>query len=136
MHFKVDMNNIRQRQNNVLIFNVKFHNVVKMTISNKSNSKNISNRIRGIQSFNFYFITFFSLLPMLRRICLGVLAKPRKFLKDEKNTALQELNLKELRNYILCIIRVWSLFCLALVYKSLHFLPTRLVKLGFHLSVF
>ena len=30
---------------------------------------------------------------MLRRIYQGVLVKPRKFLKDEKNTALQELNL-------------------------------------------
>ena len=119
-----------------LFRNSHFHNVVKMTISKKSNSKNISNRIHGIQSFNFYFITFFSLLPILRRICQGVLAKPRKFLKDEKNTALQELNLKELRNYILCIIRVRSLFCLARVYISLHFLATCLVKLGFHLSVF
>ena len=45
-------------------------------------------------------------------------------------------DLKELRNYILCIIRVWSLLCSVRVYISLHFLPTRLVKLGFRLSVF
>ena len=44
--------------------------------------------------------------------------------------------LKELRNCILCIIRVWSLFCSARVYISLHFLPDFLVKLGFRLSVF
>ena len=40
-------------------------------------------------------------------------------------------SIKELRNCILCIIPVWSLFCLVRVYKSLHFLPILLVKLGF-----
>ena len=54
--------------------------------------------------------------------------------------------LKELRNCILCIIRVWSLFCSVRVYMSLHFLslhyislyflPILLVKLGFRFSVF
>ena len=44
--------------------------------------------------------------------------------------------LKELRNYILCIIRVRSLFCSDRGYISLHFLPARLVKRGFRLSVF
>ena len=39
--------------------------------------------------------------------------------------------LKELRNCILCIIPVWSLFCSIRVYKSLHFLQILLVKLGF-----
>ena len=39
--------------------------------------------------------------------------------------------LQELRNCILCIIPVWSLFCSVRVYKSLHFLPILLVKLGF-----
>ena len=47
-----------------------------------------------------------------------------------------KINLKGLRNCILCIIRVWSLFCSARVYISLHFLPVLLVKLGFRLSVF
>ena len=46
------------------------------------------------------------------------------------------LLLKELRNCILCIISVWSLFCSARVYKSLHFLPVLLVKLSFRLSMF
>ena len=32
-------------------------------------------------------------------------------------------HLKELRNFILCIIRVWLLFCSIRVYISLHFLP-------------
>ena len=85
------MNNVRQRRNNVVIFNVEFHNVgkrrnnvVKMTISKKS-KKIISNRIHSIQSFNYYFIIFFTLLPMLRGICRKVLANTRKFLKvDEK----------------------------------------------------
>ena len=47
--------------------------------------------------------------------------------------------LKELRNCILCIISVWSLFCSVQVYKSdynanyvsLHYLPMILVKLAF-----
>ena len=46
------------------------------------------------------------------------------------------LLLKELRNCILCIIRVRSLFCLVWVYRSLNFLRILLVKLGFSLSVF
>ena len=46
MYLNVDMNNVRQRQKNVFIFNVEFHNVgkrrnnvVKMTISKKKNNK-------------------------------------------------------------------------------------------------
>ena len=35
-----------------------------------------------------------------------------------------------------CIIPVWSLFYSVRVYKSLHFLPILLVKLGFRLSMF
>ena len=41
----------------------------------------ISNRILGIRSFNYYFIIFFTLLPMLSWICRRVLARPRKFFK-------------------------------------------------------
>ena len=74
VYFNFDMNNGRQRRNNVVIFNVEFHNVgkrpsniVKMTISKKNKNKNISNKIHGIQSFNYYFIIF-TLLPMLRGI--------------------------------------------------------------------
>ena len=44
--------------------------------------------------------------------------------------------LKDLRNCILCLISVWSLFCSVRVYISLHFLPMILVKLDFRLSVF
>ena len=43
MYFNVDMNNVRQRRNNVVIFNVEFYNVgkrrnnvVKMTASKKN----------------------------------------------------------------------------------------------------
>ena len=53
-----------------------------------------------------------------------------------KQKPLQNIVLKELRNCILCIIRVWSLFCSARVHVSLHFLPILLVKLGFRLFVF
>ena len=43
---------------------------------------------------------------------------------------------KELQNCILCIIRVWSLFCSVRVFVSLHFLAILLAKLGFRLSMF
>ena len=42
--------------------------------------------------------------------------------------------LKELRNFIFCIIPVWSVFCSVRFYISLDFLPILLVKLGFYLS--
>ena len=45
-------------------------------------------------------------------------------------------NLKELRNCVLRIIRVWSVFCSVQVYISLHFLPIFLVKPGFRLFCF
>ena len=50
----------------------------------KRTKKIISNKIHGIESFNNYFITFFTLLTMLRGICRRVLARPRKFLKDHR----------------------------------------------------
>ena len=40
-YFNVDFNNVRQRQNNVVIFNVDLHNVVNMAIKNKLRFKNI-----------------------------------------------------------------------------------------------
>ena len=46
------------------------------------------------------------------------------------------VNLKELRNCILCIIHVWSLFWSVCVCIGLHFLSILLVKLGFRLSMF
>ena len=46
MYFNIDMNNVRQRRNNVVIFNVEFYNVgkrrnnvVKMTASKKNKKK-------------------------------------------------------------------------------------------------
>ena len=39
--------------------------------------------------------------------------------------------LKELRNFILCIIRVWLLFWPVQVYVSLHFLPNSVSKTKF-----
>ena len=76
------MNNVRQLWNNIVIFNVgkRRNNVLKMTVS-KKNEKIISNRIHRIQSFNYYFLIF-TLLPMLRGICVKALAKQQKFLKD------------------------------------------------------
>ena len=96
LYFNVAMNNVRQRRNNVVIFNVEFHsvgkrrnNVVKMIFFKRTR---IFHGIHRIQSFNYHFIIFFSLLPMLRGICRRVLAKPRKFLKDHKKY---------------CIVRTW-----------------------------
>ena len=48
---------------------------------------------------------------------------------------LRNIQLKELWNFILCIICVSSLYCLVWIYASLHFLPILLVKLGFRLCV-
>ena len=58
-----------------------------------------------------------------------------KLIFEKINFSIEE-DLKELRNCILCIILVWSLFCLVRVYKNLHFLPILLVKLGFCLPIF
>ena len=55
-----------------------------------------SNRMHEIESFNYYLIIFFTLLPMLRGTCKRVLAKPQSSYKIMKNNALQELNLKRL----------------------------------------
>ena len=57
MYFNVDINNVRQRRNNVAILNVDMNKLKKIKI--------ISNRIYKIRSFNYYFIIFFTLLPML-----------------------------------------------------------------------
>ena len=65
--------NVRQRRSNVVIFNIEFHNVgqprnniVKKTIS-KTNKKIISSWIHWIPTFNYYFITFFTLFPTLQK---------------------------------------------------------------------
>ena len=58
-----------------------------------------------------------------------------KLIFEKINFSIEE-DLKELRNCILCIILVWSLFRLVRIYKNLHFLPILLVKLGFCLSIF
>ena len=67
----------------------------KIRICLKIDPKNIASKIKPIISSCFLYIweTFFKKL------------------------------LKELRNCILCIVSVWSLFCSVRVYISLHFLP-------------
>ena len=94
------MNNVRQRRNNVVTFNVEFYNVgkrrnnfAKMTAF-KKNKKNISNRMHGIQSFNYFII--FTLLPMLRGIFRKVLGKPRKFLKDFEKYCIERTQFQPL----------------------------------------
>ena len=86
VYFNVDRNNVRQCRNNVVIFNnemnnvgKRWNNVVKMTI--KRTKQVISNTIHRFRSFNYDFIIFFTLLPMLIWIYRRVLARPRKFFK-------------------------------------------------------
>ena len=43
--------------------------------------------------------------------------------KQSKTTFLGAILLKELQNFILCIIHVWSLFCSVGIYVRLHSLP-------------
>ena len=80
--------NVRQRRNNVVIFDVEFHNVrqsrnsvVEMTIFKKNKKKIISSWMHWIQSFNYYFIILLTLLPILSGIYLRIFAKPHKILK-------------------------------------------------------
>ena len=56
MYFNVDMNNVRQRRNNVVIFNVEFYNVakrrnnvVKMTSSKNNKKKKIQIECPGFK---------------------------------------------------------------------------------------
>ena len=61
----------------------------------------------------------------------------KNFAKFTGRSLCWSLFLKGLRSCILCIIRVWSVFCLVRIYISLHFLPFLMVKLGcFRLSCF
>ena len=75
VYFNDDGSNVRQRRNNFL-FNVEIH---KWPFLKKTRTKKIiSNWIPWIQSFYCYFIIFFTLLPILRRICWRILAKKLK----------------------------------------------------------
>ena len=56
----------------------------------KKTKQIISNWIHGIESFNYYFIIFFTLLPLLRGICQRVLARPQKFFKDHERYYIAE----------------------------------------------
>ena len=62
----------------------------------KKKQQIIPNRIHGIQSFNYYFIIFFTLLPMLRGICRRVRARPRKFFKDHERYCIARTYFKPL----------------------------------------
>ena len=71
----------------------------------------------GKQDFK-YFIDY--------KHCYYLIKKEKFFIKYieilEKVRNIIKKNLKELRNCILCIICVWSLFCSIQVYTSQHFL--------------
>ena len=85
-YFNVDVNNVRQNRNNVVLFNFEFYSVgqpgstvVKIAISKKNdnNNKKSLQFNNWIRSFNCYFLISFTLLPILRRICWRILAKPQ-----------------------------------------------------------
>ena len=54
----------------------------------KQTKQIMSNRIHGTQTFNYYFIIFFTLLTMLRGICPRVFARQRKFFRDLKTYSI------------------------------------------------
>ena len=56
----------------------------------------ISNKIHGSQSFNYYFIILFTLLPMLRGLCWRVLARLRKLFKDHERYCIARTYFKPL----------------------------------------
>ena len=82
VYFNVDMKNVRQCPKKVALFNVRFHNVGKCR-----------NRIHRIQSFNYYFIIFFTFLAMLREYVEEYLQGCKNSLKITKDTAFLELDL-------------------------------------------
>ena len=63
-----------------------------------------------------------------------ILSSPNLIISNQPRNTITLDSLKELRNCILCIIRMWSLFYIR-VYISLHFLRIPLIKLSFHLFV-
>ena len=81
------MNNVGKCQNNV----------VKMTISKKNKTnhfkKNSKFEVRSFRSFNYYFIIFFTLLPMLVEYVEEYLQGRENSLNIMKDSALLELNL-------------------------------------------
>ena len=82
-------NNVRQRRD-IVVSTSSFTALVNVETTLwkwpflKITKQIISNRIHGIQSFSYYFIIFFTLLPILRGICWRVLARPQKLFKDRK----------------------------------------------------
>ena len=98
VYLNVGIYNVEQRRINVVLcpfvfFNVEFYNVgqhgnnsVKIAISKKNEKKNHFKLIHWIQSFNCYFMIFFTLLPILRGICWRILAKTQE-LRLWKKTA-------------------------------------------------
>ena len=88
-NFKVELNNVRQRRNNIVIFNVNFHNVGQRqnNVANMTIWKKISLHSTAKQYFwasrNILDSKSSSILPILRGICKIIFVEPQKFLKHQ-----------------------------------------------------
>ena len=84
VYFNVDINNV---ETTFLFSTLLWTTLVKVEaklwkwLFLKKTKQIIPNRICGIRSFNYYFIIFLTLFPMLSWTCRRILARPRKFFK-------------------------------------------------------
>ena len=91
VYFNLGIYNVEQRWINVVYFNVET-TLWKWPFL-KRTKQIISNWIHGIRSFNYYFILFFTLFPMLIEYVEEYLQDCESSLNIMKDTAMLELNL-------------------------------------------
>ena len=127
------------RWKHVIQFQFKTFNEINDNNKNKTPVQNTSyiNYLLCLETFKGCVCHIFgSLFSMSIRENLQNKEKCFLFYFESSSRSWDNQILKELRNYILRINRVWSVFCSAQVYISLHFLPVLLVKPGFRLLCF
>ena len=107
-YFKLDLNNVQQRQNSILIFRMDWKTLrnVGTTLwiwpfekkqTSRATQNNIFELLRKIIWIEYNgFKIFFTLFPILTRICRRVFANPQKLLKRREYTELQKKYLKHL----------------------------------------
>ena len=106
--FKLDLNNVQQRQNSILIFRMDWKTLrnVGTTLwiwpfekkqTSRATQNNIFELLRKIIWIEYNgFKIFFTLFSILTRICRRVFANPQKLLKHREYTELQKKYLKHL----------------------------------------